>query len=146
MTGSLMMFPMTWGSDIRLSEYVMWVKFFCTEGTETENNFNKNQRKLCWQDIKSQTPNICPFLCDLCLASDLQLYLKRLASAGDIFLFRYPGNVVHPAINDCFLSAAGCVWQVQWLQGYIVILEEILQGSDSYVVAAAQNCYPCICK
>lgn len=82
----------------------------------------------------------------LCSAQKLQSYLQRLASTGQIFVFRYPGNIVRHIVDDRFLSTTRVVAQVQGIQGHIVIFEEILHRSDSYVVAAAHNFDVCICK
>lgn len=73
-----------------------------------------------------------------------QPYLQRPSSAGFIVFFRYPGSVIRHVVDGGFQSATGGVGQVQTVQRHIVIHEEILLGSDSDDVTAAQNFDVCI--
>lgn len=73
-----------------------------------------------------------------------QAHLQRPPAARQIVFFRYPGSVIGHVVDGGFHSAAGGVGQVQTLQRHVVIHEEILLGSDSDDVSAAQNFDVCV--
>lgn len=71
----------------------------------------------------------------------LPSHLEWFAPAAAVVLFRRPAVVVLLAVHGRFVRTARFVWQVQRAQLGLVILEELLQGSDFDVVLAAHNRY-----